>query len=403
MWPKQAGSTRGTRSAVASTAILALLVSGCAEPPPVQRPNLEAPSFITAAGDTVPLREALRIGRLDGPDEYTFAGIVWSLPTPDGGVILYDLESNEPTGEDGRIRQYDSAGRFVRRIGRPGEGPGEHRSFPTATLLTSGDLLIADQGLARFTRFDSAGKLVATWPGPPAIVELQADTDGGWLAATVTDHPRSKPRRIAYVRYDSLGREVSRVPAPDAYHNGPSGGSGAVDTPTSAVAILPDGRMVSNRNDTLVVVISGPDGEVRVAAPHEPVSYLPEEAAARRALIAGRAARARQSDPGVEVPHFKMVSSWLQADHGGRILVRLRTAGFLGDTTTSLQSNQTPWRESFAVEMFDSSAIHRGRLVAPRRISGRGASFSDNAVWLVEEGESGELYLVKWVPDAVAW
>ena len=392
-----------TSAVVASTAVLALLVSGCAEPAPVQRPNLEAPNFITAAGDTVLLREALRIGRLDGPDEYTFAGIVWSLPTPDGGVILYDLESNEPTGEDGRIRQYDAEGRFVRRIGRPGEGPGEHRSFPMATLLTSGDLLIADQGLARFTRFDSAGKLVASWPGPPAIVELQADTDGGWFAATVTDHPQDKPRRIEYVRYDSLGAEVSRFPAPDVYHNGPMGGFGAVDVPNSAVAILPDGRMVSTRIDSLVVAISGPDGEVRVGAAHEPVAYLPEEAAARRAARSSLARRSGTDHPDVEIPLYKMVSGSLRTDPGGRILVRLRAPGFLGDTTGSLRPGQSPWREPYVVEIFDSAATHRGRLEAPRQISGLGGAFSDDAVWLVEEGESGELYLVKWVPDRVVW
>src|SRR5690606_21309141 len=171
---------------------------------------------------------------------------LWTLPTPDGGIILYDLETDDLYGNDGRIRQYDAVGRFVRYIGRPGEGPGEHRPFPLATLLTSGDLLIADQGLARFTRFDSAGKLVASWPGPPAIVELQAATDGGWFAATVTGLSQGKPRPIEYVHYDSLGNEVARFPAPDAYHDGPAGGSGPGPLPTSDVAILPDGRMVSN-------------------------------------------------------------------------------------------------------------------------------------------------------------
>jgi hypothetical protein len=392
-----------TRPIVSYAAGLTILLGACTDTTPPARVSLDAPSFITATGDTVPLRETLRIGRLDGPDEYTFAGILWTLPTPDGGVILYDLETDDLYGHDGRIRQFDAEGRFVRYIGRPGEGPGEHRPFPLATLLTSGDLLIADQGLARFTRYNAAGELVASWPGPSAIVELQAAIDDGWLAATVTDHPREKPRRIAYLRYDSLGAEFGQVMAPDAYHDGPYGGFGAVDLPNVAVAILPDGRMITTRNDSLLLVISGPEGERRVSAPHKPVAYLPEEAAARRAMIAGRAARARQSDPGVEVPLIKMVSSWLQADRGGRILVRLRTAGFLGDTTIALTGNQTPWRESFAVEVFDSSAIHRGRLVAPRRITGRGASFSDNAVWMVEEGESGELYLVKWVPDSVVW
>lgn len=382
--------------------LVAVLV-GCAGEATPAPAVLDPPQFIASTGDTVAMQEELRIGRLDGPDEYTFAGIVWAVPTPEGGVILYDLETDDPYGTNGRVRQYDAAGRFVRRIGRRGEGPGEHGPFPMATLLRNGDLLLADQGLARFTRYDSAGGLVATWPGPTGIVEVQATPDGGWYGGIVTDHPRGRPRRIEYVRYDSLGAEVSRSPAPDAYHDGPMGGFGATDAPTSSVAILPDGRMVTTRNDSLVVVIEGPDGVVRVGAAHDPVTYLPEEADARGAAIRGAVARAGAGTPDVDIPRTKMVSGGMWTDRDGRILVRLRTAGFLGDTTMVRQANQSPWRESLALELFDSTATHRGRLVAPRHVLNRGAWFSDSAVWLVEEGESGELSLVKWVPMTEAW
>jgi hypothetical protein len=392
-----------THSIILPTACLTLLLAGCAEPPTPARASLDAPSFITAAGDTVPMREVLRIGRLDGPDEYTFAGVLWTLQTPDRGVILYDLESNDLTGEAGRLRQYDSAGRFVRRIGRPGEGPGEHRSFPMATLLTNGDLLIADQSLARFTRFNTLGNLVGTWPGPSAIVELQAATDGGWFAATVTGPSQGKPRRIEYLRYDSLGNEIARFPAPDAYHEGPAGPSGPGPLPTSDVAILPDGRMVSNRSDSLLVVISSQSGEVRVGAPHEPVAYKPGEADALRATVAGRATRARMPVSPIEILEFKPAVGGIRVDRGGRVVLLLRTEAYLGDTTATLRANQSPWREPMVAALFDSTATYRGRLVTPRHILRRGASFSDDAVWLVEEGESGELYLVKWVPESVVW
>jgi len=388
---------------ISRTACLTLLLAGCAEPPVPVRVSLEAPSFITASGDTVQMREALRIGQLDGPDEYTFAGILWTLPTPDGGVILYDLETDDVYGQDGRIRQFDAEGRFVRYIGRPGEGPGEHRPFPLATLLTSGDLLIADQGLARFTRYDSVGKVVASWPGPSAIVELQTATDGGWYAATVTGYSEGKPRRIEYVRYDSLGAEVARFTAPEVYHDGPAGGSGPGPLPTSDVAILPDGRMVSNRSDSLLVVISGRDGEVRVGAPHQPVAYQPGEADALRAAVAGIMMRSGRSPTQMEIPEFKPAVGGIRVDRGGRVLLVLRTQAYLGDTTATLRANQSPWREPMVGALFDSTATYRGRLVAPRHVIRRGASFSDDAVWLVEEGESGELYLVKWVPDSVVW
>ena len=63
------------------------------------------------------LAEDLRIGMLDGPDEYIF-GFIGSLAVRlDGSIYVYDY--SVPI-----IRQYNSVGRHVRDIGRNGEGPG---------------------------------------------------------------------------------------------------------------------------------------------------------------------------------------------------------------------------------------------------------------------------------------
>lgn len=382
---------------------IAVLLLGCATDPAPPTSPLDAPIFVTASGDTVRMEEELRIGRLDGPDEYTFASINWTLPTLDGGVILYDLESSDGTGDNGRIRQFDATGRFVRYIGRPGEGPGEYNSFPDGTLLPDGSLLIADQSLARFTRYDLRGELVASWPGPPGIVELQPTPAGGWFAAIVTGHPEGKPRRIEYLRFDSRGREVDRFPASDAYHDGPWCGIGAVDCPTTTVAILPDGRMVSATNDSLLLTVAGPTGDVQVGVPHQPVAYQPEEAAARVAMYKAAMRRRGGNGSQVEFPEFKKVWTYVTADREGRILVRLRTPGFEVESEVPLRSNQTPWRESFTVEVFDSTLIHRGRLVAPRSTARSGASFASDALWLVHEGAAGELYLVRWRPQRDVW
>ena len=365
--------------------------------------SADGPIFITAAGDTVRMHEELRIGQLSGPDEYTFALIVWTLPTPDGGVFLYDLESSDGRGENGRIRKFDAQGHSVRYVGAPGEGPGEYSSFPQGTMLRGGDLLIADQGLARITRYDTAGNLAASWPGPPAMAELKPATDGGWYVATVTDHPEGKPRHIDYVHYDSLGHEISRFPAPDAYLNGPNGGAGAVDNSTSDVTILPDGRMVTATNDSLSFLVSSPTGEVRVTAPWQPVAYLPEEREARRAMIAGLVKRAGGDPSGIEVPEFKKTFSAMTTDGNGRISFRMRTTGYKIEPETPLKPTQTPWHESFEVERFDSTLHHLGRLITPRQSIRANGTLGPDALWLVQEGPSGELYLVKWRPDRTAW
>jgi hypothetical protein len=64
------------------------------------------------------LVEELAIGTLNGAENYRFNQIMALALGPDGSIFIADdLEA--------RISQYDSAGRFVRSMGRLGEGPGE--------------------------------------------------------------------------------------------------------------------------------------------------------------------------------------------------------------------------------------------------------------------------------------
>lgn len=160
--------TTRPRSLLIGLAVTAT-IAGCTSSGGTLQVPLDAPIFVTATGDTIRMHEELRIGRLDGPDEYTFSFITWTLPTENGGVILYDLESSDGSGERGRIRQFDESGRFIRYIGGPGAGPGEYSSGPDGTVLRDGTLLIVDQSLARITQFDVEGNLLATWPGHPAM------------------------------------------------------------------------------------------------------------------------------------------------------------------------------------------------------------------------------------------
>lgn len=377
--------------------VLAVAGHGCAEPDAGSDLALEAPIFVTAAGDTVRLEEELRIGVLDGPDEYTFSAINWTLPTHDGGVILYDLEGDDGYGQNGRIRQFDAAGKFVRYIGRPGEGPGEYGPFPTGTRLVDGALAFYDQGLSRITRYDTSGAVVGSWPGPTGMVDITPTADGGWYVSAVNGYEEGLPRRIEYVRYSGTGQELSRAAAPRHYHNGPWGEARAM------TVILPDGRMVSGRTDSLMFTVTSALGETRVQHRHEPVAYLPQE----RADLADRYAQYSRGQNGTgvspSIPEYKPAYSYMITDPEGRIMFRMRTRSYPVADTTTLREGEPRWRSPFELEVFDSSLAYRGRLVAPRPVSRFGASLAPGAVWLVHEGEAGELYLVKWESPGPVW
>jgi hypothetical protein len=70
----------------------------------------------------VELREVLRIGVVEGPQELLFSNIVGGLIQSDRSVILADAASRE-------IRHFAADGAFLRSHGREGRGPGEYQSI----------------------------------------------------------------------------------------------------------------------------------------------------------------------------------------------------------------------------------------------------------------------------------
>lgn len=358
---------------------------------------LEAPVFVTGTGDTVRMREALRFGVLDGAEEFQFGHIVWMLPTADGGVILYD---NGADDSGNAIRQYDARGRFVRTIGRQGEGPGEYGQFPMATLLVDGSLLIADQSLARLTHFDSSGSLVKAHRSPTGVVDLAPTNDGGWFAAAASDQAPDRPRPITYYRYNPLGELVESLPAPPAYRDGPVGWPHEARAMT---IILPDGRIVSSRTDSIGFVVDGPAGSSEHGHASDRARFTERE---KQDLIRRYAAVARRgghSPESVSIPDLKPAYWYLVSDPAGRIIFLRNTDSYPVADASSLRPGQSHWRGTLQVDLFDSSATYRGRLVSPREVLREVAAFAPNALWLVHEGASGEVYVVKWVPEKQAW
>ena len=108
---------------------------------------------------------SVQIGQQDGPPEYQFTRIVAVGRLADGSIAVADAEYAE-------IRIFDASGRFVRKMGRRGQGPGEFQSLGWIRVLPRDSILAADL-TGRLTLFDPLGAVVrswnldAPWPVPP--------------------------------------------------------------------------------------------------------------------------------------------------------------------------------------------------------------------------------------------
>jgi hypothetical protein len=105
--------------------------------------------------DPLPVREALRIGVVEGEDPFQFAQISDVLAA-DGRIFVGN-------GLTGTVRVFDADGAFLREFGGRGQGPGEFVRIDELKLTGDGVAVIDWQRGGRATLFDTEGRLQESW------------------------------------------------------------------------------------------------------------------------------------------------------------------------------------------------------------------------------------------------
>ena len=116
------------------------------------------PDDAGGGGDVeIPITEEIRIGRLDGAEEYVFGRMGAIAPAPDRSVYVAEAQLGE-------IRHYDGGGRYIGAFGRKGEGPGEFESVDGLAVLSDGRVVVWDAGLRRLSVFSETGDHLSSVP-----------------------------------------------------------------------------------------------------------------------------------------------------------------------------------------------------------------------------------------------
>ena len=141
----------------------------------------------------------LRIGAVDDP-LYGLGQVLGLAVGPGGEMLVAEWR-------EGALRVFDAEGRYVRRIGRSGAGPGES-SQPMAPTFRGDTLFVADPFQRRLHRFTREGGLLETIAPvvKPLSDVLGAPTPGVPLAdGTLLSRPA--------IRADLIGTVVREAPA----------------------------------------------------------------------------------------------------------------------------------------------------------------------------------------------
>ncbi|MXW82150.1 MAG: 6-bladed beta-propeller [Rhodothermaceae bacterium] len=106
----------------------------------------------------VQLREVLLLGADESASaEYLFGRPRYAVTDAQGSIYVADQEFMN-------IRVYDDSGRYIRTLGKRGQGPMEFQSFDGLAINQEQELIALDRTNRRVTRFSTEGQLLSTHP-----------------------------------------------------------------------------------------------------------------------------------------------------------------------------------------------------------------------------------------------
>jgi hypothetical protein len=376
-----------------------------------------------AQGATLRLVPDLRIGELEGPEEYTFGSVDAIAPTPGGGAYVWDELSRS-------VRLYDAAGRFVRQVGRRGSGPGEYQNL-AGLLVVDGQLVFWDRQTQHASVYDSAGTLVRSWgPAYPSapMGELYPGVGGHFylrhsLAPFDLHDPANMRSSLAGMRTGYIGVDLTGAPTGDTLPQPPLpehglGPSVRVSSarafasqpvpfaPRIVRAVSPFGYFVTTPGDPYVVLLERRDAPpLRIERDLAPVAVSDQERADEEERVL---TRFRRMDPdwqwdGEPIPSHKPAVRGLRFDAAGRVWVERELAG------TRIPDAELPpapadagpftipprrWRTPVVYDLFEPDGRFLGTVERPRD-----ASFlhmSGDTVWGVQRDSMDVGYVMRW-------
>jgi hypothetical protein len=134
--------------------------------------NGKKPVTVKGQPSKIKLTEELSIGGGSNPDE-AFSQVGMFVVGDDGSIFALDFK-------DQKIKVFDSTGKFLRLIGKPGQGPGELGTASGIQLMTDGTLVVEDAGNRRLALFKPSGEFIRniSMSGRLGLVNVLLDGKG---------------------------------------------------------------------------------------------------------------------------------------------------------------------------------------------------------------------------------
>jgi hypothetical protein len=349
-------------------------------------------------GERAGMVEELRIGVLEGAEEYQF-GLINEIAIDDsGGIYVFD-------GQVPALRYYDSSGAYIRTIGSEGQGPGEYLDASLGIVIRSdGRVVMRDPRNMRMNVYNPDGSHSDSWRVNSGLYTGNAtasDTADHLFLKILTGSPEpDKPWPVALLHLDDEGQIVDTL-VPPSLPNEPEGPGGRL-MPSKQWVYSPLGGFVAGVSNTYAINHFRNDGTVlRVERDLQPVQLDPEEKAELEAVNDWLWEQQGQfmTSELPPIPDQKPLFGSIMVGEDGRTWVRRHVAA-VKDTTIEVPDASDPdarpvvtWIEPTIYDVFEPGGEWLGSVEAPRRTSLR--VLRGDQAWGVRRGEFNENYVVR--------
>ena len=184
--------------------------------------NIAAPTN-PPTGTLVP---EVTIGVASGAEEYMFSSIGGVAVANDGRMFILDrgAGTSSATRTGAIVRLYDANGRFIRNVGRQGQGPGEYQTPLGIDRLPDGRVIVLDPGSNSINVYAANGDAITKWDAGDRARDftpnrLLVDTAGFTHLRMSTIRPNATgavTRETMWQRFDPTGKILDTLFAPPA-------------------------------------------------------------------------------------------------------------------------------------------------------------------------------------------
>lgn len=346
----------------------------------------------TQANNVLEAVEDVRIGQLEGENEYVF-GAIGRVAVGENDV-MFVADRQVPV-----IRMYDREGNFIRNVGGEGRGPGEYSRISGMRTFPDGILAVWDARNQRISVYNQDGDYFETHSvnsNLHSADNFEVGHEGKFYVKTVLANSRDMPNwKMGWLRISPEGKIIDTLKVPfdevkreQSFSLSTASGSARAFINRPINKLSAKGHLITGKNDQYAFQINHPDLKSRnIERDFAPVQVKPEEKEQWQDWI---------NYYGVEntVPEAKPPIKDITTDSQGRIWVKRYVEAIYTEKSIGPHFGpESRWWEPPVFDVFLPDGAFYATVSLPINASFRDAK--DDFVWAVIKGEYDEQYVAR--------